>query len=152
MSVVSIKLKRLHPSLGDIVSWPTRMSPGASGFDLAACIEEPISLLPQKIVMIPCGFALEIPLGYEGQVRSRSGLASKHQVVVTNSPGTIDSDYRGEVKVLLSNLGDKPFSIDPGMRIAQLVFQPVPLVALEVVEELDISQRGEQGFGSTGVR
>jgi dUTP pyrophosphatase len=106
--------------------------------------------LPGSFALIPCGFAMALPPGYEAQVRPRSGLAAKHGITVLNSPGTIDADYRGEVKVLLINLGPEPFTITPGMRIAQLVVAKLPAVQVQVVQDLPASGRGSGGFGSTG--
>ncbi len=130
---------------------PRRASPGAAGFDLCAAVEQSVLLLPGKRAVIPTGFAFEIPPGWEGQVRPRSGLARRYGVTVVNSPGTIDSDYRGEVVILLINHGEDPCPIERGERVAQLVFAPVAMdVSWHEVEELAASERGEQGFGSTG--
>ena len=120
--------------------------------DLAAAVPEgaPETLAPGARALIPTGFSMELPGGFEAQVRPRSGLALKHGVTVLNAPGTIDADYRGEVKVLLVNLGSEPFWIERGMRIAQLVIQPVSHASLVEVEELSDSARGDGGFGSTG--
>jgi dUTP pyrophosphatase len=124
---------------------------GAAGVDLPAAVGEPQILLPGCFVQVPCGFATAIPEGFEGQVRPRSGLAARHGVTVLNAPGTIDSDYRGEVSVLLVNLGPEPFTITPGMRIAQLVIAPVVSVRWREVDELPSTGRGSGGFGHTGV-
>jgi len=120
--------------------------------DLAAAVPEgaPETLAPGARALIPTGFSMELPGGFEAQVRPRSGLALKHGVTVLNAPGTIDADYRGEVKVLLVNLGAEPFRIERAMRIAQLVIQPVSHATLVEVEELSASARGSGGFGSTG--
>jgi dUTP pyrophosphatase len=126
------------------------MSAGAAGLDLASAAEEPITLAPGGRVVVPTGLAFEIPSGYEGQVRPRSGLARKHGVTLTNTPGTIDSDYRGEVQVLLVNLGDAPHTVQPGDRIAQLVIAPVVQAELEEAEALGDTARGDGGFGHTG--
>ena len=128
------------------------MTPGSSGLDLRASIEEPMTLEPFERKLISTGLKLAIPQGYEGQVRPRSGLALKHGITTLNSPGTIDSDYRGEVKVLLINLGSAPVVINSGDRIAQLVIAPVVQAELEEVDELDDTSRGEGGFGHTGVK
>jgi len=145
-----IKVKRLsHAKDLDI---PRKMSDGASGCDIRAAIQDPVTLVPGKRALIPTGFAFEIPEGYEVQVRSRSGLAIKHGIMALNSPGTIDADYRGEVKVILANLGDEPFTIKRGDRIAQLVVMAVPLHMQYVEsEELTDTARGEGGFGSSGI-
>ena len=130
---------------------PHYMSEGASGADLYAAVETELTLEPYQIRAIPTGIFLEIPVGYEAQVRARSGLALKNGLAVVNAPGTIDSDYRGEVCVILCNLGKEPFKIRRGMRIAQLVFQPVMRAELEEIEELQKTRRNEGGFGHTGV-
>jgi dUTP pyrophosphatase len=147
---MQVLIKRLHPKLGQSIAMPTRMSNAAAGFDVAAALDEPLVLEPMARALVPCGFAVAIPEGYEIQVRPRSGLAFKHGVTVLNAPGTIDADYRGEVKVLLVNLGGVPFTIHPGERIAQLVLAQVAQASLEVVMQLDETVRGAGGFGSTG--
>jgi len=119
--------------------------------DLAACLDGPVELAPGEIRMIPCGFAMALPDGFEAQVRPRSGLASRHGVTLANTPGTIDADYRGEVRAPLINLGRESFIVEPGMRIAQMVIAPVSRAELVEVEELDDTQRGAGGFGSTGL-
>ncbi|MEW6777805.1 MAG: dUTP diphosphatase [Bdellovibrionota bacterium] len=129
---------------------PTYQTPGAAGADLCACVEAPIKLEPGQRKLIPTGIALEIPEGYEGQVRPRSGLAVKHGIALPNSPGTIDSDYRGEVQVILINLGNEPYEIKNGERIAQLVIAPVTRVSFQEAPELSGTSRGAGGFGSTG--
>ncbi len=130
---------------------PRRMTVGASGHDLAACLDEEIVLEPGERRAVPTGLILAIPLGYEGVLRPRSGLALKQGVTLLNSPGTIDSDYRGEVKVILINLGQEPARIAHGDRIAQLVIQSVPAFSLAWGEINDQTARGEGGFGHTGV-
>ncbi|WP_442954915.1 dUTP diphosphatase [Paenibacillus sp. SYP-B4298] len=127
------------------------MSDAASGFDLQAAVAEPVTLAPGERRLIPTGFAFAMPKELEAQIRPRSGLAYKHGITCLNSPGTIDADYRGEVKVLLVNLGQEPFVINRGERIAQMVFQLVPQVELEECEELSDTVRGSGGFGHTGV-
>ncbi len=143
-----VQLKRL-PGNEDI-SLPRQMSEWAAGFDLHAAVPEPVVLAPGERALIPSGFAMAMPRELEAQIRPRSGLAYKHGITCLNSPGTIDADYRGEVKVLLINLGQEPFTIVRGERIAQMVFQRVPQVSLEEVEELSDTSRGEGGFGHTG--
>lgn len=134
-----------------LASMPRYATEHASGLDLSAALEAPIELLPGRHASVPTGLAIALPLGYEGQVRPRSGLAAKHAVTVLNAPGTIDEDYRGEVRVLLVNLGDQPYLIQPGDRIAQLVVAPVTRVAVQRAEQpLDQTARGAGGFGSTG--
>ncbi|MCI0481302.1 MAG: dUTP diphosphatase [Candidatus Dadabacteria bacterium] len=129
---------------------PTYASSGSAGADLCAFLNKPVTLIPGGKFLVPTGLKLQIPEGFEGQVRPRSGLAVKHGVTVLNSPGTIDSDYRGEIKVILINLSDIPFTIEPGARIAQLVIAPVIRAEYERVGSLDSSHRGDGGFGSTG--
>jgi len=126
------------------------MSAGAAGLALASAADGPITLAPGARAAVPTGLAFAIPAGYEGQVRPRSGLARKFGVTLTNSPGTIDSDYRGEVQVLLVNLGQEPFVVQPGDRIAQLVIAPVSIAELEETDSLDDTVRGAGGFGHTG--
>jgi dUTP pyrophosphatase len=147
MESVQLKVKRL-PHCKDL---PRYATPGSAGMDLTAGISEPITLEPGKRTGIPTGLVIEIPAGYEGQVRPRSGLAARAGITLTNCVGTIDSDYRGEVVVLLVNLGDEPYTFEPGERIAQLLITPVPRIEIIEVEETNITlERGEGGFGSTG--
>lgn len=146
MHAVEIRFLRLHQG----AQLPAYQTEHAAGLDLHACIEAPVTLAPGDIAMIPCGFAMAIPHGFEAQVRPRSGLATKHGIGMPNSPGTVDSDYRGEMKVPLVNLGRAPFTVEHGMRIAQLVVAPVARATVRVVEELDGTSRGAGGFGSTG--
>lgn len=129
---------------------PDYATPGAAGMDAVAAVTETVMLAPGARYPVPLGFCMAIPDGFEVQVRPRSGLALKHGITVPNSPGTIDSDYRGEVKALLINLGDAPFAIERGMRICQLVPAAVTRAALRVVDSLDSTVRGAGGFGSTG--
>ena len=131
---------------------PRQQTAGAAGVDLLAALPpgEVVSLAPGKRTLVPTGMAMAIPNGYEGQVRPRSGLAARHGVTVLNTPGTIDADYRGELKVILINLGDAAFEIRRGERIAQLVVAPVSQVNFELRETLDATERGTGGFGSTG--
>jgi dUTP pyrophosphatase len=119
--------------------------------DIHAYLDEPVVLPPGRIVLIPTGLRIAVPPGFEAQVRPRSGLALKHGITVPNSPGTIDADYRGELKIILGNVGDKPFTVEPGMRIAQLVIAPVVRADIQVVPELPATPRGEGGFGHSGV-
>ena len=138
-------VKRLRPD----ATLPAYMTEGAAGLDLAAALDAPLVLAPGARAMVPTGLALAIPPGYEGQVRPRSGLATRQGVTCLNTPGTIDSDYRGEVRVILINLGQEPVTIQHGDRIAQLVVAAV--ARLSVVEgEIDATERGSGGFGSTG--
>jgi len=148
MSPLPIKIK--HIGTASDFSPPAYMSPGASGMDLCAALDQPLCLEPQARALVPCGFSMEIPEGYEAQVRPRSGLAIRNGITCLNSPGTIDHDYRGEVKVILINLGQEPFEIRSGDRIAQMVIQKVERADIEFVAELGDTQRGGGGFGSTG--
>lgn len=131
---------------------PRKMSEWAAGFDLQAALGEPIVLEPGGRMLVPTGFAMAMPKELEAQIRPRSGLAFKHGITCLNSPGTIDADYRGEVKVLLINLGTEPFTITRGERVAQMVFHEVPAVNIEEARELPDTVRGEGGFGHTGVK
>ena len=129
---------------------PDYHSPAAAGLDLPAAVTNPVTIPPGRFSRIPCGIAIAVPPGFEAQVRPRSGLASRHGVTVLNAPGTIDSDYRGEIQVLLVNHGEAPFVVDRGMRIAQLVIAPVATVEWDVAEQLPVTVRGDGGFGHTG--
>ncbi len=131
-------------------SAPRYQTEGAAGMDLAAAITEPVVLAPGARALVPTGWAVAIPPGYEGQVRPRSGLALRYGVTVLNAPGTIDADYRGEIQVLLVNHGSEPFRVAPGDRIAQLVIAPLANATLVVVNTLDDTARGAGGYGSTG--
>ena len=124
---------------------------GAAGADICALLEKPLVIESGKSAMVPTGLFFEIPEGYEVQIRPRSGLAAKNGVTVLNTPGTIDSDYRGEINVILINLGDKPFTVNNGDRIAQMLLAPVIQAEFSVVTSLDETERGAGGFGSTGV-
>jgi dUTP pyrophosphatase len=134
------------------VPLPSYQTAGSAGLDLAAAVEAPITLAPGERRLVPTGLALEIPPGYEAQVRPRSGLALRHGIGMVNAPGTIDSDYRGPVGVLLVNHGQEPFVIEPLARIGQLVIARVERAEIELVETLDMTTRGSGGFGSTGTR
>ncbi len=129
---------------------PTYQTPGASGVDLYANLPTPYTLQPGERRLVPTGLYLEIPPGWEAQIRPRSGLALHHGITLLNAPGTIDADYRGEIQVLLINLGQEPFTIEPGMRIAQMVFCSIAQAQWEIVSALSPSDRGEAGFGHTG--
>ena len=133
---------------GEGLPLPSRATPGSAGFDLRAAID--VTIPPGEWRVVPTGLAMAIPDGWEGQVRPRSGLAAKHGITVLNAPGTIDADYRGEIKVPLINHGPEAFVVTRGERIAQILFAPAPAVDLVVVEELSEGGRGDAGFGSTG--
>lgn len=146
--MVVVRVRRLPH--GEGLELPAYATEHSAGFDLRAAIEKPLVLRPLERAIVPTGFVFEIPEGYEGQVRPRSGLAAKKGLTVLNSPGTIDADYRGEVKVILVNLGQEEVIINRGERIAQLVVAPVSRVQIVEVEEVSQTPRGEKGFGSTG--
>jgi len=145
---ITVKIKRL-PEAAD-VNLPVRMTEHAAGFDLHAAVPSPTVIAPGSIQLIPCGFSMALPEGYEAQIRPRSGLASKHGITLINTPGTIDSDYRGQVQVPLINLGKADFTVERNMRIAQMVIMPVPEVELVETQELNETARGPKGFGHTG--
>jgi dUTP pyrophosphatase len=147
MTPVKVFIAKVAPDVPD----PRYQSALASGMDLHAYLKEPQVIQPGAIALIPTGIFIAVPPGYEAQVRPRSGLALKHGLMVTNSPGTIDADYRGEVKVILNNAGREPYTVTPGMRIAQLVVAPVARAELEFVETLPPTERGAGGFGHSGV-
>jgi dUTP pyrophosphatase len=151
MSALAVRFTRLPH--GETLPAPSYATVGAAGLDLVAAVleSEPIAIRPGAWAAIPTGLILEIPPGYQGEVRPRSGLALQHGVTILNAPGTIDSDYRGEVRVLLVNLGQEEFSVTRGMRVAQIVFMPVTRVSLRESSALDATARGDGGFGSTGL-
>jgi dUTP pyrophosphatase len=146
---VLVKFKRLDNHFKDIPI-PEYATSGSAGMDIRAALNEVLVLKPGQIELVPTNISVEIPLGYEIQVRPRSGLAVKHGIGVLNSPGTIDSDYRGEIKIILINLGKEDFNISSGDRIAQLVLSKVYLAEMKESDELNNSKRGEGGFGHTG--
>ncbi|MBC8317897.1 MAG: dUTP diphosphatase [Desulfobulbaceae bacterium] len=151
MPVVPLEICWLDPEQSRDLPLPAYHSVLAAGLDMAAAITESVTLASGDILMIPTGFSVAIPAGFELQVRPRSGLAIKHGVTVVNSPGTIDADYRGEVKVGLINLGKKDFTINRGDRIAQMILAPVSQASLRVVPELTPTSRQDGGFGHTGI-
>ena len=147
-------LKIFRLPYGENIDLPAYQTAGSAGMDLSAAVEAEVVLLPGQRSLIPCGIIIAIEPGYEGQVRPRSGLALKHAIGMPNTPGTIDSDYRGELKVILMNFGQAEFRITRGMRIAQLVIAPVARAAIELVDspdQLTPTDRGSGGFGSTGI-
>jgi len=148
-SEVKVQITRVAGVPGD-VPLPAYATEGSAGMDLCAAVENDVVLEPGQTALIPSGFAIALPQGYEAQVRPRSGLAIKHQVGILNAPGTIDSDYRGEVKVILTNFGTKNFVIRRGDRIAQMVIARYARAVWEEREELDQTERGSGGFGHTG--
>ncbi|OAF08173.1 deoxyuridine 5'-triphosphate nucleotidohydrolase [Bradyrhizobium centrolobii] len=149
-TTVTVELQRLAHADG--LPLPAYQTAEAAGLDLMAAVaeDEPLTLAPGKYALVPTGLAIALPAAYEAQVRPRSGLAAKHGVTVLNSPGTIDADYRGEIKVILINHGDAPFVIKRGERIAQMVIAPVVQATLVPVAALSATHRGDGGFGSTG--
>ena len=146
---VQVRIQRLPHAHG----LPAYATPGSAGLDIAAAVagDEPMELAPGARALVPTGLRLAVPEGYEAQIRPRSGLALRHGLMLPNSPGTIDSDYRGELQIIVMNAGSEPVRIERGMKIAQLVLMPVPRVAWQECTELDTTERGEGGFGSTGV-
>jgi dUTP pyrophosphatase len=148
MGALEVKIRRL-PGNADL-PLPAYQTKDAVGMDVHAAVTSDLSVAPSEVAAVPCGFAMAVPPGFEAQVRPRSGLAAKNAVTVANAPGTIDPDYRGEVKVLLINHGKTPFVVTRGLRIAQLLVVPVPRVAWVEVAELPATDRGEGGFGHTG--
>ena len=146
--MIKIQIKKLSPA----VSIPKYETPGSSGMDVAAYIKNNIIIYPGENALVATGFSLSIPVGYEIQIRPRSGLAAKKNITVLNTPGTIDADYRGEIKVILINLGKEKFIIENGDRIAQMIVCPVVQADLEEVKELSDTARGSGGFGSTGTK
>lgn len=143
---VAVRIRRLSA----LATLPRYHSDHAAGMDLHAALDAPMNIPAGDIATVPCGFAMAIPPGYEAQVRPRSGLASRHGISMPNAPGTIDADYRGEIRVPLINLGREPFTVEPNMRIAQMIIAPVARADLLEVEALDDTLRGAGGFGSTG--
>ena len=146
--MTKILIKRLSKE----VSLPKYETSGSSGMDLSANINSDVNIEPGNSAIIPTGLAISIPKGFEVQIRPRSGLAAKQKISVLNTPGTIDADYRGEIKVILINLNDKVFTVEKGLRIAQMVVCPVVQAKLEEVSELNDTNRGKGGFGSTGIK
>jgi len=150
MNKLILKVRRLNPEKDQDLPIPEYMSPGASGLDLPAAIEGDLTLAPGEIRLIPTGLAIAIPLGFEGQIRPRSGLALKHGIGLINSPGTIDSDYRGEIGLAVINLGQKPYTLRRGDRLAQLVINKVYQADIQLVDNLDHTDRAGGGFGHSG--
>jgi dUTP pyrophosphatase len=146
----TVRIRRLPH--GDGLPLPAYETPGSAGMDVRAAVESPLVLAPGGLALVPTGFAIEVPEGFEMQVRPRSGLAAKHGITLPNSPATIDSDYRGEVRVIVQNLGPEPFTVERGMRIAQMVLQRVPRVEWAEADELSTTSRESGGFGHTGVK
>ncbi len=150
MAGITVAVRRLPH--GEGLALPSYATSQSAGMDLLAAVGEPVTLAPGERRLVPTGLAIQLPAGYEAQVRPRSGLALKQGVTVLNSPGTVDADYRGEVGVILVNLGQAPFVIQRGDRIAQMIVAPVVQAAWAEVADLEASQRGAGGFGSTGVK
>ena len=148
---LTIRFKRIDPEKDSDISLPRHMTPHAAGMDICAAVENDLPLSPGQIALVPTGFAVAIPPGYEAQIRPRSGLAVKHGIGLINSPGTIDADYRGEVRIAVINLSDRRFTISRGDRIAQMVINQVVTARLELTETLDETDRNAGGFGHTGV-
>lgn len=145
---MKVRVQRLH---SHDLPLPQYMTPGASGVDIYAAVDGEVVIPPGQIFLVPTGLAVAIPEGYEAQIRPRSGLALKHGITLLNTPGTIDADYRGEIKVIVINLGDKEYILKRGERIAQMVFTRVEKVEWEETDDLENTERGSGGFGHTGV-
>lgn len=141
-----VAIKKIHPN----AKFPSRQTEGSAGYDIQSCMDEPITIAPGAVRLIPTGIAVSIPEGMEIQVRPRSGMSSKNRILIINSPGTIDSDYRGEIFVPMMNLGEENFTIEPGMRIAQLILAKVESIEWIFGKDLDETLRGDKGFGSSG--
>jgi len=148
---IVISFKRLRPERDSDIVLPRYMTPQSAGMDICAAVDTPMVLEPGAIALVPTGLAMAMPPGYEAQIRPRSGLAVKHGIGIINAPGTIDSDYRGEVKIALINMGRAHYTIQRGERIAQMVIQRVYQAHVTVVENLESTARNDGGFGSTGV-
>jgi dUTP pyrophosphatase len=147
-TTVEVEVMRLAHGHG--LALPAYATAGAAGLDLSAAVDRDVVLAPGARALIPTGYAIALPEGYEAQVRPRSGLAARHGISIVNAPGTVDADYRGEIMVCLVNLGDAPFTVSRGERIAQMVVAPVSRVRLRETDRLDDTARGDGGFGSTG--
>lgn len=147
---MKVRISHIDGETGELLL-PEYATEGAAGMDVCAAVESEIQIAPLETKLIPTGFSIELPQGYEAQIRPRSGLALKHQVGILNSPGTIDSDYRGEVKIILTNFGKEPFTVRRGDRIAQMVVHRFARVEWEKVEQVNTTTRGAGGFGHTGV-
>ena len=146
---IRVKITRLEDNAD--LPLPAYESEGSSGMDIRAHVKDPVLVQPGEIKFLPTGLAISLPTGYEAQIRPRSGLAAKHGLTLLNTPGTIDADYRGEIKLIIINLGDEPFEITNGMRLAQMVLASVVKADLEIAAELDETVRGAGGFGHTGI-
>ena len=150
MTPITVRIRRLDHARD--LPLPARQTDGSAGFDLRAAVDGSIEIPAGRIAMVPCGFAMQLPPDHEAQVRPRSGLSSRHGVTLVNCVGTVDSDYRGEIAVPLINLGNRPFRVTRGDRIAQMIVVPVPPVTLVEADALDDTPRGHNGFGHTGFR
>lgn len=144
-----IKVKIINRSGNELPAYET---PNSAGMDVRACLDEPMVLAPMQRALVPTGLRVQLPMGHEMQIRPRSGLALKHGISIVNTPGTVDADYRGEIGVILINLSDTPFTINPGDRICQMVIAPYTRVTWEETDRLDETERGDGGFGHTGVK
>jgi dUTP pyrophosphatase len=150
IDTLQVKILRINPEKTDIPI-PAYATAGSAGMDICAAVDSDLEIQPSETVLVPTGFIIELPVGHEAQIRPRSGLAIKHNIGILNSPGTIDSDYRGEVKIILTNFGKKPFAIHRGDRIAQMIVAKYERVHWNESSSLAESSRGEGGFGHTGI-
>ncbi len=148
----NIAFQRVRSAEDQDIPLPRYMTPQAAGMDLHAAVRASVTIARGAIALLPTGFAMALPQGFEAQIRPRSGLAVKHGIGLINSPGTIDADYRGEIKIALINLGDAPYTVERGDRIAQMVIQKIYRAQLEIVESLELTDRNTGGFGHTGIR
>jgi dUTP pyrophosphatase len=151
-TILTLDFIRLRPEQDADLPLPQYMTDQAAGMDICAGVDSDLTIDPGRVVLVPTGFAMALPNGFEAQVRPRSGLAVKHGIGIINSPGTIDADYRGEIRIALINFGSTPYSIKRGDRIAQLVINKVSRVQPKLVNRLDITPRNEKGFGHTGIK
>ena len=149
-ATIEVKFTRVRPHQDDDIPLPAYMTPGAAGMDICVAVEQNTPLDPGETALLPTGFAMQLPRGYEAQIRPRSGLAVAHGIGLINSPGTIDADYRGEIQIAVINLGKKPYIFHRGQRVAQMVINRVYRVAAQLVEALDDTDRNDGGFGHTG--
>ena len=148
----NIAFQRVRSAEDQDIPLPRYMTPQAAGMDLHAAVRAPVTIVRGAIALLPTGFAMALPQGFEAQIRPRSGLAVKHGIGLINAPGTIDADYRGEIKIALINLGDTAYTVERGDRIAQMVIQKIYRARLEIVESLELTDRNTGGFGHTGIR
>jgi dUTP pyrophosphatase len=149
--IIEIKFIRVRPDQDDDIPLPAYMTPGAAGMDICAAVNSDTILAAGETALLPTGFAMQLPPGFEAQIRPRSGLAIRHGIGLINSPGTVDADYRGEIKIAVINLGKKPYTVRRGERVAQMIINRVVRAQAQLVEALDATDRNDGGFGHTGI-